>query len=100
MHRFAHWHSSYISNAMHTIEDFRNAPFESKCDWVVTNADYLSMRWISGCKVMLYASGSFFIEVYFSTRYHRVLMINAFREVNQLMPYVEKLSLQELLKTD
>lgn len=83
---------------MFTINDFKEASFESKCDWVVTHADYLAMRWLADCKVLLYHSDSFFIEVYFSTTYKRVLMINAFHDTNQLMPYVESISLDDLLK--
>ncbi len=84
---------------MPTINEFKEASFEQKCDWVVTHADYLAMRWLADCKVLLYASGNFFIEVYFSTTYKRVLMLNAFHEPNQLMPYVEGVSLDDLLKT-
>jgi len=80
-----------------TIDRFRETPFEGKCDWVVNRAGYLAVRWLADCKVLLYHSGSFFIEVYYSTTYQRVLMITAFTETDRLMPYVEPLSLEALL---
>lgn len=83
---------------MSTINEFKDASFESKCDWVVTHADYLAVRWLSGCKLVLYHSCGFFIEVYYSTLYKRVLMINAFQDTQQLLPYVEAISLEELFK--
>jgi hypothetical protein len=84
---------------MQQLDDFRAASFEEKCDWVVRQADYLAMRWLADCKVLLYYSHPFFIEVYFSTTYKRVLMINAFHDTQQLMPYVDQISLDDLLKS-
>jgi hypothetical protein len=83
---------------MFIIDEFKEASFEEKCDWVVRQSDYLAMRWLADCKVLLYHSNRFFIEVYFSTTYKRVLMINAFQDSQYLMPYVDEISLADLLK--
>jgi hypothetical protein len=48
------------------------------------------------CKVFLYHADNFFVEVYYSTKYQKVLMINAFEEQRGLEPYLDKISLADL----
>jgi hypothetical protein len=81
---------------MITLEDFKCASFEKKCNVVTTATNYLTMREIGECKVYLYHADHFFIEVYYSSMYKKVLMINAFRNTDDLMPYVESVSLADL----
>ena len=81
---------------MITLEDFECATFERKCDIVTTDTDYLSMRKLGDCKVYLYHADNFFIEVYYSPAYKKVLMIHAFKNTEDLMPYVESVSLVDL----
>lgn len=81
---------------MITITDFKRASFEQKCDVVTTQSDYLTMRKLGSCKIYLYHTGQFFIEVYYSPTYRKVLMIHAFNSVEALMPYVEAVSLADL----
>jgi len=81
---------------MISIQDFRNASFETKCDVVTTQSNYIASRNMGNCKVYLYHAGQFFIEVYYSPIYKKVLMINAFIDTASLMPYVERISLAEL----
>lgn len=82
---------------MDTIDRFKESSFEERCHWVSSRGTYLAMRWLADCQVLLYDSGTFFIEVYFSTTYRRVLMLNAFTDTHQVMPYVEGISLDALL---
>jgi hypothetical protein len=83
--------------SMHPIDWFRQSTFEEKCDWVTRRGIYLAVRRLADCNVLLYDGGRFFVEVYFSTTYNRVLMFNAFTGTRQLMPYVESISLDGLL---
>jgi hypothetical protein len=81
---------------MISLDDFKYASFEKKCDVVTSHADYLMMRKLGNCKVYLYHSCDFFIEVYYSPTYRKVLMINAFNNTEGLMPYTESVSLADL----
>lgn len=81
---------------MITLEDFKFASFEKKCDVVTTSSNYLTMRKLGDCKIYLYHADDFFIEVYYSPVYKKVLMINAFKSIENLMSYVENVSLADL----
>jgi len=83
---------------MVTIQDFRVLPFEKKCDLVTYNGQYLVFRLLGECKVFLYSGGEFFIEVFYSPKYQKVLMINAFDQLIGLEPYLELVSLTDLEK--
>lgn len=71
-------------------------PFEKKCDVITFYGHYLTQRALADCKVFLYAAGEFFVEVFYSPRHQRVLMINAFDKPIGLEPYLEKISLADL----
>ncbi|MEI9919351.1 MAG: hypothetical protein WDO14_11185 [Bacteroidota bacterium] len=78
------------------IEDFKRASFEKKCDVVTTQSNYIVTRTLGNCKVYLYSSGNYFIEVFYSPIYKKVLMINAFDDMDSMLPYTEKVSLSTL----
>lgn len=78
------------------IDDFKRASFEKKCDVVTTQSNYILTRTLGNCKVYLYHSGDFFIEVFYSPIYKKVLMINAFNDAASLIPYAEQVSLEGL----
>lgn len=79
-----------------SIDDFKRASFEKKCDVVTTQSNYLVTRTLGNCKVYLYHSGDFFIEVFYSPIYKKVLMINAFNDVKSLLPYSDMVSISAL----
>ncbi|HLZ17422.1 MAG TPA: hypothetical protein VKQ08_10295 [Cyclobacteriaceae bacterium] len=81
---------------MLTIVDFQNASFERKCDWVTGNSNFLVVRKLGESKVYLYHAGDFFIEVYYSPTYKKILMINAFNNTVGLEPYLTEVSLADL----
>lgn len=81
---------------MISLEDFECATFEKKCDIVTTGTHYLSMRKLGDCKVYLYHTDIFFIEVYYSPLHKKVLRIHAFKNTEDLMPYAESVSLTDL----
>ena len=81
---------------MITLEDFQYATFEEKCDVVASGSDYLTVRSLGDCKIYLYHTGRFFIEVYYSQAHKKVLMINAFDSMSELTPYADMVSLSDL----
>ncbi len=81
---------------MTTITDFRVMPFEKKCDVITFTCNYLMHRNVGECKVFLYHSDEFFIEVFYSSKNSKVLMINAFEQTVGLEPYLETISLTEV----
>ena len=97
------WHefSLHIGNStlsMINIHDFRILTFEKKCDVVTYYGQYLVYRFLGDCKVFLYGAEDFFIEVFYSTKYQKVLMINAFDQFSGIEPYLEGISLTDLDK--
>ena len=81
---------------MTSLQDFQVASFEKKCDWITVNSTYLIMRKLGEAKVYLYHAKDFFIEVYYSPTYKKILMINAFNSLAGLEPYTEGISLADL----
>jgi hypothetical protein len=81
---------------MMTLQDFRIMPFERKCDVITFNGSYLAQRNLADCKVFLYFTDGFFIEVFYSPEFKKVLMITAFEKTIGLAPYLDKISLAGL----
>lgn len=81
---------------MISIDDFKVASFEKKCDLVIADSNYITSRKLGEAKVHLYHTGVFFIEVYYSTKYNTVLMIHAFDDLAGLVPYAANVSLSDL----
>ena len=82
--------------SMLTLDNFRIMPFEKKCDVITFQGNYLMQRTLSDCKVFLYYTEGFFVEVFYSPKYQKVLMINAFDRTTGLKPYLDKISLDDL----
>lgn len=82
----------------YSLENFRVMPFEKKCDVITFQGNYLIHRTLGECKVFLYHTNRFFVEVFFSTTHQKVLMINAFDNPMGLEPYLNRISLSEILK--
>jgi hypothetical protein len=79
-----------------SVKDFKRASFEKKCDVVTTQSNYIVTRTLGNCKVYLYSSRNYFIEVFYSPIYKKVLMINAFDDVDSMLPYADNVSFTEL----
>jgi hypothetical protein len=76
---------------MLTLQDFRVMPFEKKCDVITFSGNYLAQRTLADC------TEGFFVEVFYSPKYQKVLMINAFEKPIGLEPYLDKISLADLV---
>ena len=81
---------------MISIQDFKESTFEEKCEIVSEQSNYIAKRQLGNCKIYLYHSGEFFIEVYYSPVYKKVLMINPFSDTETLQPYTDIISLADL----
>jgi hypothetical protein len=81
---------------MLTLTDFRVMPFEKKCDVITFTGNYLMHRTLGECKVFLYYAEGFYVEVFYSPKHSKVLMINAFDKGIGLEPYLDKISLADL----
>jgi hypothetical protein len=81
---------------MRNIEDFKMASFEKKCDLLIADSNYITSRKLADTKIYLYHTGEFFVEVYYSSKYKKVLMINAFDDMAGMEPYADNVSLEEL----
>ena len=81
---------------MISITDFRVMPFEKKCDIITFTCDYLVTRMVGECKVYLYYAEEFYIEVFYSPKNSKILMINAFDTSIGLEPYLEAIGLTDL----
>lgn len=99
--RLLKWHGILITipktTLMVTLQNFRVMPFEKKCDVITFYGNYLAQRTLADCKVFLYFTEGFFVEVFYSPKYQKVLMINAFEKAVGLDPYLDKISLADLL---
>ncbi len=81
---------------MISLNDFIYSSFEKKCDVITLNSQFILGRKLGDCKVYLYHTGEYFIEVYYSINYKKVLMINAFNDSLGLEPYLDSISLASL----
>jgi len=82
---------------MITINEFKVSSFERKCDLITNYTEYIASHTLEDTKTYLYHTGEFFVEVFYSTRYKKVLMIHAFNDAEGLVPYTEEVSLIDLL---
>ena len=79
-----------------TLQDFKIASFDKKCEWIVKHTDYLAAREDAAAKTYLYHTDKFFIEVTYSYKYKRVTSIKEFTDIDRLLVYSEEVSLAEL----
>jgi len=82
---------------MISIHDFKLSTFEKKCDLITNCTEFIAARTKDDTKIYLYHTGIFFVEVFYSTRHKKVLQIQAFNDVEALVPYTEEVSLIDLL---
>jgi len=79
-----------------SLGDFKDYSFDKKCDIVTIHSNYIMHHDIQHGKAYLYHTGSFFIEVRYSTIQRKILKIHAFNESIELKDYVDTISLADL----
>jgi len=70
--------------------------FQETCDVIMISSSYLAHREVGECKVFLYYADGFYVEVYYSSKHAKVIMINAFDKVIGLDPYLNQISILDL----
>ncbi len=80
-----------------TLADFKGSSFHKKCEWITKNAIYLTSKELNFNKLYLYSAGSFFIEVHYNIRKSRVSYIREFTGSDNLLPYLENISIKDLM---
>jgi len=86
----------YKKIPMATMMDFRVMSFEEQCSVITFSGDYLTHRTQGDQKVFLYHSTGFYIEVFYSAQRAKVLKISSFEKLEELEPYLQKISLSDL----
>lgn len=81
---------------MISLEEFKHASFETKCDTIIAHAEYVAVRRSGNCKIFLYRLWAYYIEVYYSPAFKRVLLMNAFDDVSGLFPYADAISIDDI----
>jgi hypothetical protein len=81
---------------MISLAAFRLLEFDQKCDTLIRDGNFLACRCLGECRVYLYSTAYFFAEVFYSMKYKRVLLINAFDQSTGLEPYLDMISLADL----
>jgi hypothetical protein len=79
-----------------SIQDFKTYSFDQKCDIVTLYSNYITHREFPNGKAYLYHTGSFFIEVVYSSALRKIQMISAFNDLEKLFPYTDSISLANL----
>ncbi len=87
-----------INHKMKTLSivDFKDYSFDKKCDVVTIYSNYIMHREFPNGKAYLYHTGSFFIEVLYSSIQRKILKINAFEDLDQMNAYADTISLADL----
>lgn len=78
------------------LTEFKDITFDQKCDIVTLHSNYVTMRTLKDCKIYLYHTGDYFVEVVYSTLVKRVLSIHAFNDLKNLEYYADTISLADL----
>ena len=81
---------------MNSINDFKIASFEKKCDFITRDTDFIASRSLGDVKMYLYHTSTFFVEVQYSVPFKKVICIQAFNDLKSLDSYAEEVSLTDL----
>lgn len=79
-----------------TLQQFNSLPLEKQQAAVLNQGFFLAERKDPPLRMMLYDMGSFYVEVFFLSRYNKVAWFNGFTHTKKLEPYLEKIDLSFL----
>lgn len=80
-----------------SLTEFLAMSFEKKCDLITFNATFVFHRKANDLNVFLYHYDGLFIEVFHSPKKFDVVNIEAFVNSVQLEPYLNQISIHELI---
>jgi hypothetical protein len=81
-----------------TQELFNQLPIEEQQKAVLQKGVFLAERKDPPLRMMLYDMGSFYVEVFFLSRFNKVAWFNAFDTTEKLDAYLEEIDLSLLLQ--
>jgi hypothetical protein len=99
---FSNWHRVCFIQAIRqtfmTLSKFNKLSIEEQQKAVLINGVFLGERKDPPLRMMLYDMGSFYVEVFFLSRYNKVAWFNAFQSTKKLDPYLQKIDVHSLLQ--
>lgn len=81
-----------------TLAQFNKLRIEEQQKAVLINGVFLSERKDPPLRMMLYDMESFYVEVFFLSRYNKVAWFNAFQSTKKLDPYLQKIDVRSILQ--
>jgi hypothetical protein len=75
---------------------FHNLPYQEQVTLIWQRGTLLEARRIPGFWLHLYAINSFFVEMWVCQRRYEVNLVRVLTNTNELEPYIDRLSLDEL----
>ena len=81
-----------------TLSQFNKLSIEEQQKAVLINGVFLAERKDPPLRMMLYDMGSFYVEVFFLSRYNKVAWFNAFQSTKKLEPYLQKIDVNSILQ--
>ena len=81
-----------------TLSQFNQLSIEEQQKAVLINGVFLGERKDPPLRMMLYDMESFYVEVFFLSRYSKVAWFNGFQSTKKLEPYLQKIDLSSVLQ--
>lgn len=80
------------------LAQFNKLKLESQQKAVLMHGVFLAERKEAPLRMMLYDMGSFYVEVFFLSRFNRVAWFNGFQSTKKLDPYLQKIDVSAILQ--
>jgi hypothetical protein len=81
-----------------TLAQFNKLKIEEQQKAVLINGVFLGERKDPPLRIMLYDMESFYVEVFFLSRYNKVAWFNGFQSTKKLEPYLQKIDVSSILQ--
>jgi hypothetical protein len=81
-----------------TLAQFNKLKIEEQQKAVLINGVFLGERKDPPLRMMLYDMESFYVEVFFLSRYNKVAWFNGFQSTKKLEPYLQKIDVSSILQ--
>jgi hypothetical protein len=81
-----------------TLAQFNKLKIEEQQKAVLINGVFLGERKDPPLRMMLYGMESFYVEVFFLSRYNKVAWFNGFQSTKKLEPYLQKIDVSSILQ--
>ena len=81
-----------------TLAQFNKLKIEEQQKAVLINGVFLGEHKDPPVRMMLYDMESFYVEVFFLSRYNKVAWFNGFQSTKKLEPYLQKIDVSSILQ--